>query len=112
MVRETGISPETAESKTLWAGYVRGEPGLASGTHHHGDCETAIYVLSGRARFHFGPKLEQQVEVQAGDFLFVPPNEVHQEENLSATEPVEFIVSRGCTGILTVNVPDPRQEEG
>jgi uncharacterized RmlC-like cupin family protein len=49
------------------------------------------------------------VDVQAGDFLFVPPNEVHIEENLSATEPVEFIVSRGCTGILTVNVPDPRQ---
>jgi uncharacterized RmlC-like cupin family protein len=109
MVREAGISPETAGTRTLWAGYVRGEPGLASGAHHHGDCETAIYVLSGRARFHFGPKLEQVVDVRAGDFLFVPPNEVHIEENLSATEPVEFIVSRGCSGILTVNVPDPRQ---
>jgi uncharacterized RmlC-like cupin family protein len=109
MVREAGISPETAGTRALWAGYVRGEPGLASGAHHHGDCETAIYVLSGRARFHFGPRLERAVDVQAGDFLFVPPNEVHVEENLSATEPVEFIVSRGCSGILTVNVPDPRQ---
>src|SRR2546428_588589 len=106
MVREAGISPETGGTKTLWTGYVRGEPGLASGTHHHGDCETAIYVLSGRAPFHFGPKLEQVLDslprchhvrqetcfhfgpkleqvldVQAGDFLFVPPNEVHVEEN-------------------------------
>ncbi len=109
MVREAGVSVETAGPRTLWSGYVKTPPGLASGVHHHGDCETAIYVLSGRARFHFGPKLERSVDVGAGDFLFVPPNEVHVEENLSPTEPVEFIVSRGCSGILTVNVPDPRE---
>ncbi len=109
MAREAGVSQETAGATTLWSGYVKGEPGMASGAHHHGDCETAIYVLSGRARFHFGPRLEQVVEVEVGDFLFVPPNEVHVEENLSATEPVELIVSRGCTGNVTVNVPDPRQ---
>jgi uncharacterized RmlC-like cupin family protein len=109
MVREAGISHETAGTNSLWSGYVRGEPGMASGVHHHGDCETAIYVINGRARFYFGPQLEQMVEVQGGDFLFVPPNEVHMEENLSATEPLELIVSRGCSGILTINVPDPRQ---
>jgi uncharacterized RmlC-like cupin family protein len=110
MVREAGISGETAGARTIWSGYVKGPPGMASGVHHHGDCETAIYVLSGHARFQFGPKLENAVEVRAGDFLFVPPNEVHVEENMSTSEPVEFIVSRGCTGILTVNVPDPRDE--
>ena len=110
MVREAGISEETTGARTIWSGYVKGPPGMASGVHHHGDCETAIFVISGRARFHFGPKLERSVEVGAGDFLFVPPNEVHLEENLSHTEPVEFVVSRGCTGILTVNVPDPRGE--
>jgi uncharacterized RmlC-like cupin family protein len=109
MVREAGVSPETSGATGIWSGYVKGPPGMASGAHHHGDCETAIYVLSGRARFHFGPQLERSVDVGAGDFLFVPPNEVHVEENLSATEPVEFIVSRGCSGILTVNVPDPRE---
>ncbi len=107
MVREAGISRETAGAGTIWSGYVVTPPGTASGVHHHGDCETAIYVLSGHVRFQFGPKLEHSVEVQAGDFLFVPPNEVHLEENLSDSEPVEFIVSRGCSGILTVNVPDP-----
>jgi uncharacterized RmlC-like cupin family protein len=112
MQREAGVSPETVGTRALWSGYVKGLPGMASGVHHHGDCETAIYVLRGKARFHFGPKLEQTVEVQEGDFLFVPPNEVHVEENLSATEPVEFIVSRGCSGILTVNVPDPRTAGG
>ena len=109
MVREAGISQETAGVSTIWSGYVKTPPSSASGAHHHGDCETAIYVISGRARFRFGPKLEHAVEVSSGDFLFVPPNEIHQEENLSETEPCELIVSRGCSGILTVNVPDPRE---
>jgi uncharacterized RmlC-like cupin family protein len=111
MVREAGIAPETVGTKTIWCGYVKGPPGMASGVHHHGDCETGIYVLSGRARLHFGPTLEQSVDVEAGDFLFVPPNEIHLEENLSDREPVEFITSRGCTSMLVVNVPDPRDSE-
>jgi len=111
MVREAGVSRETSGATTIWSGYVKGPPGMASGVHHHGDCETAIYVISGRARFHFGPQLERAVDVQAGDFLFVPPNEVHVEENLSQSDPVELVVSRGCSGILTVNVPDPREAD-
>ena len=109
MVREAGVSTETAGTSTIWSGYVRTPPGGASGVHHHGDCETAIYVLSGHVRFSYGPRLEHTVDVGPGDFLYVPPNEVHMEENLSATEPVEFIVSRGCSGVLVVNVPDPRE---
>ena len=109
MAREAGVAPETTGATSIWSGFVTTPPGTSSGVHHHGDCETAIYVISGRARFRFGEKLEHAVEVGPGDFLFVPPNEVHQEENLSQTEPCELIVSRGCSGILTVNVPDPRE---
>jgi uncharacterized RmlC-like cupin family protein len=63
MVREAGIAPETVGTKTIWCGYVKGPPEMASSAHHHGDCETGIYVLSGRARLHFGPKLEQAVQL-------------------------------------------------
>ncbi len=108
MAREAGVSPETTGATTIWSGFVTTPGGANSGPHHHGDCETAIYVVSGRARFRYGQKLEHAVEVGSGDFLFVPPNEIHQEENLSDTEPCELIVSRGCSGIMTVNVPDPR----
>ncbi|HEY7061591.1 MAG TPA: cupin domain-containing protein [Chloroflexota bacterium] len=108
MAREAGISAETAGVRTIWSGYVRTPPGTASGAHHHGDCETAIYILSGHVRFRFGAKLEEYVDARAGDFVSVPPNIVHTEENLSQTEPVELIVSRGCTSMLVVNVPDPR----
>ncbi len=109
MAREAGVAPETTGATSIWSGFVTTPPGTKSGVHHHGDCETAIYVLDGRVRFYWGDKLQFQDDVQAGDFLYVPPNEVHLEQNLSDTEPVEFIVSRGCSGILVVNVPDPRQ---
>jgi uncharacterized RmlC-like cupin family protein len=112
MAREAGVSPETTGATSIWSGWVTTPAGAVSSVHHHGDCETAIYVLKGRARFLFGPKLEQEFEVGPGDFLFVPPFEIHQEVNLSDTEPCELIVSRGCTGILTVNVDDPREAKG
>jgi uncharacterized RmlC-like cupin family protein len=112
MVREAGVSPATTGAKTIWSGYVMTPAGTASGVHHHGDCESAIYMLKGRMRFSWGEKLEHSAEASAGDFIFVPPNEIHMEENLSETDPVEFIVSRGCTEMLVVNVPDPREGSG
>ena len=108
MVREAGVSQQTTGAQTIWSGYVKTPPGVASGVHHHGDCESAIYIISGRARFTWGDRLQFSAEVGPGDFLFVPPNEIHMEENLSDTEPVELLVSRGCTEMLVVNVPDPR----
>ena len=56
----------------MWAGLVRTAPGMASGWHHHGDYETAIYVVSGRLRMEFGPGGQQVEEAEAGDFLYVP----------------------------------------
>ena len=109
MAREAGVAPETTGSTNIWSGWVTTPAAAVSSVHHHGDCETAIYVIKGRALFRFGAMLENGIEVGPGDFLFVPPFEIHQEENLSQTEPCELIVSRGCSGILTVNVDDPRE---
>ena len=110
MVRRAGISPELCGSVGLWVGFVSTPPGTTSGAHHHGDVESAIYMLRGRARFIFGEKLERSLVAEPGDFLYVPPEAVHVEENLSDTEPVEFIVARNSSGILVVNVPDPREQ--
>ena len=79
--------------------------------HLHSSHETAIYVLSGQVRFTYGPGMEHTVDAAAGDFVFVPPNEIHMEQNLSETEPVKLIVSRGCTSMLVINVPDPRESQ-
>jgi uncharacterized RmlC-like cupin family protein len=44
--------------------------------------------------------------VGPGDFLAVPPEAIHQEEALGDEEFV-MIVARGCSGILSVNMPGP-----
>ena len=109
MRREGGVTPETCGSRGLWAGHVTTPPGAVSGRHHHGDAESAIYMLSGRARFRWGPGLAHEAVAEAGDFVYVPPGVVHAEENLSATEPVVFIVARNAASLLTVNVEDAPQ---
>ncbi len=108
MLREAGVSQATTGAQSIWSGYVSTPPGMKSGVHHHGDCESAIYIISGRVRFSWGEQLQHSAEVGPGDFLYVPPMEVHMEENLSDREPVELLVSRGCTEMLVINVPDPR----
>lgn len=108
MIRQAAIAPEVCGSRSLWLGFVSTPPSRASGAHHHGPAESGIYMLRGRIRFYYGDKLEQSLIAEAGDFIYVPPDAVHIEENLSDTEPVEFIVARNSGDILVVNVPDPR----
>jgi uncharacterized RmlC-like cupin family protein len=82
---------------------------VRSGPHHHGEVESAIYIISGRARFRFGDQLEHVVEANAGDFIFVPPFLVHQEINASAAEPVDMVVSRSSQENVVVNVDLPEE---
>jgi uncharacterized RmlC-like cupin family protein len=109
MRREAAIAPETVGSRGLWAGFVETGPALCSGAHHHGEAESGIYVLKGRVRFYFGEKLEQTIECEPGDFIYVPPLVVHMEENMDADQPAEVIVFRNASEILVINVPDPRE---
>ena len=107
MIRQAGIAPDQCDSKGLWIGFVSAPPG-AGGAHHHGSAESGIYIIKGQLKFHFGAQLEKSLIAEAGDFLYVPPETVHVEENLSETEPAELIVARNSTEFLVVNVPDPR----
>jgi len=104
MQREAGVAASTVGARKLWVGYVTMAPGAQSGVHHHGPVESAIYVISGRARFRHGPKLEHEVEVGPADFVFVPPEAVHQEINLDPNAPVEMIVARDGQENVVVNV--------
>ncbi len=108
MIRQAAIAPDVCGSKSLWVGFVSTPPATTSGAHHHGGAESAIYMLRGRIRFFYGDKLEHSLIAEPGDFIYVPPDAVHIEENLSDSEPVEFIVARNSGDILVVNMPDPR----
>jgi len=104
MAREAGVAASTVGAEKIWVGYVTMSPGAVSGVHHHGPVESSIYVISGRARFRFGEKLEQEAEAGPGDFVYVPPEAVHQEINLDPDAPVVMIVARDGQENVVVNV--------
>jgi uncharacterized RmlC-like cupin family protein len=107
MQREAGVAASTVGAEKIWVGHVTMAPGMTSGVHHHGPVESGIYIIAGRARFRFGAKLEHEVEVGPGDFVYVPPEAVHQELNLDPNAPVEMIVARDGQENIVVNVDTP-----
>ena len=62
-------------------GLVTAAPNDYGQPHHHGEAETAAYVISGRVRVYYGENFEEVVEAGPGDFLFVPPHTPHIEAN-------------------------------
>jgi len=97
---------EAFATDAIWAGTVKTEPGMVSGWHHHGDHETAIYVLSGRFVMESGSGGSQVLEAQPGDFLYVPRDAVHRESNPGQIECVAVILRAG-SGEVVVNVEGP-----
>lgn len=105
MTREIGVSRALVGSDGLYASVVRTLPGGSTRVHHHGPCETSIYVLSGRARFTWGATgKEQELVADPGDFVYIPAGEVHVESNVSLTEPLEVLVTRNCAEPITIIV--------
>jgi len=97
MERSVAISSETVGSFGLYSSVVTTAPGGRTRIHHHGECETSIWILSGRARYTFGPTgLESAFDAKPGDFVYIPAGEAHVEENASATEPLVVIITRNC----------------
>ena len=101
MARREAISGRSAGSEKLWMGQTHVAPGAKSGDHHHGEAETAIYVVSGTPAFVFADG-DQEVRLQAGpgDYIFVPPYVPHREENPGADEAVVVIARSSQEGIV------------
>jgi uncharacterized RmlC-like cupin family protein len=106
MFRDIGVSAETTGSLGIYAAIVSTGPGARSTVHHHRECETAIYILEGRARFRYGAGMSRSVEAAAGDFVYIPAHAVHTEDNLSETEPLRVLVARNCPGSVVVILDD------
>jgi uncharacterized RmlC-like cupin family protein len=85
-------------------GTVVVEPNAKTGAHHHGELETVLYIVKGRARFRWGNQLEFADEAGPGDFIFVPPYVPHQEINARSDEPVEAVVVRSGQEPVVVNL--------
>ena len=62
-------------------------------------------MLSGRIAIRFGEHLQETLEVEPGDMLYVPPRETHVVENLSDAEPADYVVARDSPTEDSVEVP-------
>ena len=112
MHRQAAISRASAGAERIWAGTVTIQPGAKTGPHHHGELESVIYVLRGKARMRWGDRLEFTSEAGPGDFIYVPPHVPHQEINASEDEPLSCVVVRSDQEPVVVNLdiptaPDP-----
>ncbi|HEY8171917.1 MAG TPA: cupin domain-containing protein [Dehalococcoidia bacterium] len=98
MERTIAVSRDTVGSRGIYSSIVTTAPGGRTEIHHHGECETSIYILRGIARFYSGEGLGDIVEAYEGDFVYVPAHEVHVEENASNTDDLVVLLSRNCDG--------------
>ena len=110
MTRAAAINRAMAGANKLWAGTVNIHPGAKTAPHHHGQLESIIYIVTGRARMRWGEKLEFVAEAGPGDFIFVPPYVPHQEINANPNEPLMCVVVRSDQETVVVNLDIPAVE--
>jgi uncharacterized RmlC-like cupin family protein len=110
MSRAAAITKARAGAERLWAGTVVIDPDAKTGAHHHGQFESVIYVIAGRARMRWGDRLEYTAEAGPGDFIYVPPYLPHQEINASPSTPLSCVVVRGDQEAVVVNLDLPDVE--
>ena len=101
MTRLEAISGKTVGCAKVWMGQTHVAPATSSGDHHHGEAETAIYVLSGHPAFVFADgDREVRLEAEPGDYIFVPPWVPHREENQGEQAAVVIIARSSQEGIV------------
>ncbi|HEY3728549.1 MAG TPA: cupin domain-containing protein [Solirubrobacteraceae bacterium] len=88
------ISQATAGAQNIYMGRFRVPPGAQSRPHYHEGCESAVYMLSGGLRVKWGDHLERELEIEPGDMVYVPPRETHVLENISDSQPADYVVAR------------------
>ena len=104
MTRAAAITYARTGASKLWAGTVTIEPNAKTGAHHHGELESVIYVVSGRARMRWGEHLEFTAEAGPGDFIYVPPFVPHQEINANKDEALSCVITRSGQEPIVVNL--------
>ena len=94
MTRLAGVSEKLAGAQGIYMGISSIPPGCSSSPHHHTNCESAIYVVSGHGKMLTGERLDKSQNFDPGDVIYVPPLAVHLPVNRSDTEPLTLVVAR------------------
>jgi len=104
MNRAAAVTHARTGANKLWAGTVTVQANAKTGAHHHGELESVIYVVSGRARMRWGERLEYVADAGPGDFIYVPPFVPHQEINASREELLSCVLVRSGQEPVVVNL--------
>jgi uncharacterized RmlC-like cupin family protein len=99
------VSQATTGAHNIYMAIFRVPGGSRGRPHYHDNCESALYMLSGSIEIRYGDKLEESLTVEPGDMLYVPPRETHTVQNVSESEPAEYIVARDSPTEDSVEVP-------
>ena len=89
-----GVSAESAGARGLCLHRLELPPGARAEPHLHEEHESAVYVLSGEAVMWHGERLEQRMDIRAGDFVYIPAGVPHLPANTSESEPVVAVIAR------------------
>jgi uncharacterized RmlC-like cupin family protein len=106
MQRLEAISGRSAGSSALWMGESRVAAGARSADHHHGESESALFIVSGHPEFVFlEDGVERRIRTQPGDYVYVPPFVPHREENPATDEDAVVVLARSTQEAIVVNLP-------
>jgi len=105
VVGGTEVSQATTGASNIYMGVFRVPAGAQSMPHYHADCESAVYMLSGRLNVRWGEGLEHAFSLEPGDMVYVPPRETHLLENPSEVDAAEYVVARDAPEEDSVEVP-------
>ncbi len=86
-----GVSTQSVGAQAICMHLLRMPPGAQAQPHLHQQHETAIYLIQGAAAMWYGERLDQHLEMQAGDFLYIPAGVPHLPYNPGPGEAVAVI---------------------
>lgn len=100
------VAFETEDTVTIQS---RVSGGVTTGWHHNGDRHVYGYVVRGHAMLEFGPGGEEAVSLDAGDFVYVPPQTIRRVVN-PTDEEWKIVISFVGSGPPAVAVDGPEAE--
>ena len=88
-----GIARETVGSSGICMHLLTIPPGGRARAHKHATHETAIYMLDGVTVMYWGQRLENTMNISAGELLYIPADMPHLPYN-PGPGPATAVISR------------------
>lgn len=104
---KAGLSAKNTGAAKLSMNVATVAPGAVAYAHIHDGFELMLYIMQGKVRHIYGKELEQTIDNEAGDFIYIEPGVPHEVYNLSDTEPVVAVVARSDASEWEHIIPYP-----